>query len=356
MNRKMITSMDVAKKAGVSQSTVSMVLNKKYNASFSRETVEKVEAAARELGYSLEKKAVKAGIKLKKTIIVVCPSLSNPYYNMLLEGIEQVAQKHNYDIFICQTRRSLMTEEKYLKKVEKLLPSGMIYLSMPGFIQMVEAMSEKIPTVFVGEKNVDLNLDAIELDSRKPGNMVAKYLIGLGHNKVAYISTPLSERQPARLRRMQGFLEAFEAAGFKETVYVKSTALEEDERFQKTDMEFKTGYDLTLELLDEGRAVTAIVGVNDMVALGIREALLERRYKIPQDFSVVGCDNTLISGIRGIDLTTVDHCIVEKGAQACELVVEKIESAKKSGASQVKHHMEYEPRLIIRGSSAYPKY
>ena len=84
MNRKNVTSTDVARRAGVSQSTVSMILNKKYNVSFSRETVMKVEEAARELGYSVEKKQRKTRIQMQGTIFVLCPNLTNHYYFSLL--------------------------------------------------------------------------------------------------------------------------------------------------------------------------------------------------------------------------------------------------------------------------------
>ena len=119
MNRKNVTSTDVARRAGVSQSTVSMILNKKYNVSFSRETILRVEEAARELGYSMERKQKKPRIQMLGTIFVLCPNLTNPYYFSLLQGIEKTAKKNRYDVFLCDTGRDYGTEEKYLKKIEK---------------------------------------------------------------------------------------------------------------------------------------------------------------------------------------------------------------------------------------------
>ena len=80
MSKKKATSSDVAKRAGVSQATVSMVLNKKYNVSFSRETVEKVEQAARELGYHLPGRKNRKESRKEKLIVVFCPTLTSPYY------------------------------------------------------------------------------------------------------------------------------------------------------------------------------------------------------------------------------------------------------------------------------------
>ena len=98
MNKKKVTSSDVAKKAGVSQSTVSMVLNKKYNVSFSKEVVERVEQAARDLGYVVPKRKVQKDNKREKLLVVFCPNLTNPYYVMLLQGIESRAAEQGYGL------------------------------------------------------------------------------------------------------------------------------------------------------------------------------------------------------------------------------------------------------------------
>ena len=88
MRKKKVTSTDIAKAAGVSQSTVSMILNKKYNVSFSKETVEKVEQAAKDLGYVPQKRKARKESKKEKLLVVFCSNLTNPYYVMLLQGIK----------------------------------------------------------------------------------------------------------------------------------------------------------------------------------------------------------------------------------------------------------------------------
>ena len=118
----------MARKAGVSQATVSMVLNKKYNVSFSRETVERVEQAAGELGYQLPGRRNKKESRKEKLIVVFCPTLTSPYYVLLLQGIESVANKQGYGVFICNTQRNAGLEEKYLRMMKDLQPQGIIYM------------------------------------------------------------------------------------------------------------------------------------------------------------------------------------------------------------------------------------
>ena len=110
--KKKVTSTDIARAAGVSQSTVSMVLNKKYNVSFSKKTIEKVEAAAKELGYIPPKRKTRKGAKKEKLLVVFCSNLTNPYYVMLLQGIEMRAKEQGFGLFVCNTQRDLKIDRK----------------------------------------------------------------------------------------------------------------------------------------------------------------------------------------------------------------------------------------------------
>ena len=143
---KKVTSSDVAKRAGVSQATVSMVLNKKYNVSFSKEVIERVEQAAEELGYELPKRKRKRESRREKLLVVFCPNLTNPYYVMLLQGIESRATEQGYGLFVCNTQRSLELEEQYLKMLSALNPHGVIYTCNPShcFLEMIEELSKTI--------------------------------------------------------------------------------------------------------------------------------------------------------------------------------------------------------------------
>lgn len=358
MNRKKVTSTDVARRAGVSQPTVSMILNKKYNVSFSRETILKVEEAARELGYSNEKKQNKHRIQMSGAVFVMCPNLTNPYYFSLLQGIEKTAKKNRYDVFLCNTGRDYQTEEKYLRKIEKLNPLGIIFTFTPSFPELIQVISKKIPVILIGEKDAVKGMDMVELNSERMGRILAEHLLELGHRKVAFLSTPLTQRQSARRARVRGFCQAFEEAGYGDSVYVKSLPEEMDVMFQEMDMEYKTGYELASALVMEVPDITAAAGTNDMVALGIRDALLDKHYRIPEDISVLGCDNLLFSGLRGIDLTTVEHFTSKKGENACEILLRKIEEQRQKQDKREQgmiYHIEYEPRLILRGSTSYPR-
>ena len=201
---KKVTSTDIARAAGVSQSTVSMVLNKKYNVSFSKETIDRVETAAKELGYAAPKRKAKRGARKEKLLVVFCSNLTNPYYVMLLQGIELRAKEQGFGLFVCNTQRDLKMEERYLKMMWELRPLGIIYTCNPSrcFMGLVKELAEKIPVAVINNQNEKLDVDAVELDNSKLGRIMAEHLLELGHRRAAYIAPPLTARQTAvKIRR-----------------------------------------------------------------------------------------------------------------------------------------------------------
>ena len=212
MSRKKVTSSDVAERAGVSQATVSMVLNKKYNVSFSKDVVRRVEEAAAELGYELPKRRKrKEETRRENLLVVISPNLTNPYYVMLLQGIESRAAEKGFGIFVCNTQRDLKMEERYLKMIPSMNPQGVIYMCNPSqcFMGRVEDLSKQIPVVVVNNQNEKLNVDVVDLDNSKLGRLMARHLLELGHRVVGFIARPVSVRLLLWSLGVDGFVLVF---------------------------------------------------------------------------------------------------------------------------------------------------
>ena len=330
MAKKKATSSDVAKKAGVSQASVSMVLNKKYNVSFSRETVEKVEMAARELGYQLPGRRNKKESKKDRLIVVFCPN----------------------------TQRDPRLEEKYLRMMQTLQPQGIIYSCNPNpdFQLQVEEMAQTIPLVIISNKEKTTTVDAINQDNTVVGRLMARHLLDLGHRDVAFITPPLTKRQWQRTKRVNGFVKEYEKEGLKDHVIIKAADESIDSQIPRMDSEYSMGYELTMELLQEGRQFTAIAGQNDMMAIGALDALHEAKVHVPRDVSVIGCDNIFYSGIRRISLTTIDHFVALKGQDACDIIIRKIDAKEQfltDTAPISLYNIEYTPKLMARRTTGY---
>lgn len=360
MSRKKATSSDVAQKAGVSQATVSMVLNHKYNVSFSRETIERVEQAARELGYELPNRRNKKENKKEKLIVVFCPTLTSPYYVLLLQGIESVANQQGYGVFICNTQRDARVEEKYLHMMQTVRPQGIIYTCNPNpdFQKRVEELAAEIPLVIISNKEKTTTVDAINQDNTVVGRLMARHLLDLGHRDVAFITPPLTKRQWQRSKRIDGFVKEFEREGLKDHVIIKAADESMDRQLPRMDSEYSMGYQLTMELLKEGRKFTAIAGQNDMMAFGAVDALQESRLHVPKDVSVIGCDNIFYSGIRRMSLTTIEHFVALKGRDACDIIIRKIDMNDQfyTGIHPTSlYNIEYTPKVIARKTTSYAR-
>lgn len=193
--KKKVTTTDIARAAGVSQAAVSMILNKKYNVSFSRETIQRVEKTAEELGYVARKHRLKRA-RGQKLMVVFCPTLTNPYYVMLLQGIEEVAKEKGYAVFVCNTLRDLKLEENFLRMMHQINPHGIIYTCNPSacFQEEIPELAETYPMVVIKNRDLNMEVDAVELNNAKPGRLMARHLLDLGHQKVGFISPPLTRR------------------------------------------------------------------------------------------------------------------------------------------------------------------
>ena len=360
MSKKKATSSDVAKRAGVSQATVSMVLNKKYNVSFSRETVERVEQAARELGYELPGRRKHKADRKEKLIVVFCPTLTSPYYVLLLQGIEAVANEQGYGVFICNTQRDAGLEEKYLRMMQTMRPAGIIYTCNPhpDFQHQVEKIAKETPLVIISNKEKTTTVDAINQDNTVVGRLMARHLLDLGHTDVAFITPPLTRRQWQRSKRVEGFVREFEKEGKKDHVLIKAADESNDRKIPRMDSEYAMGYELTMELLQEGHKFTAIAGQNDMMAIGAVDALQDARLRVPKDVSVIGCDNIFYSGIRRVSLTTIDHFVDLKGRDACDIIIRKIDTGIRFGEGirpTSVYNIEYNPKIIVRKTTGYAR-
>lgn len=360
MAKKKITSSQVAERAGVSQATVSMILNRRHNVSFSAETVERVEQTAREMGYELPRRRNQRDNKKEKLIVVFCPTLTSPYYVLLLQGIEAVANEKGYGVFICNTQRDAGLEEKYLRMIRTIQPQGIIYTCNPhpDFQKKVEETARDIPLVIISNKEKTITVDAINQDNTMVGRLMARHLLDLGHRDVAFITPPLTRRQWQRSRRIDGFVKEFEREGLAGHVLIRAADEAVDRQIPRMDSEYTMGYQLTMELIKEGKNFTAIAGQNDMMAIGAIDALEMSRLHVPKDVSVIGCDNIFYSGIRGLSLTTIDHFVALKGRDACDIIIRKISTNDQfyTGPQPTSlYNIEYTPKLIVRKTTAYAR-
>ena len=129
----------------------------------------------------------------------MCPFLSNHYYTTLVHSITERAHDYGYLTFVAPTLRNPSTEQYYLDLMKNDLDTaGIVYLYPTSFLPEVNDMSKQIPIVNIGDKNDEITFDSIHVSSSKPARLVAEHLISLGHRKITYISTPISDIERSR--------------------------------------------------------------------------------------------------------------------------------------------------------------
>ena len=349
--RNKVTTRDIAEYTGVSQSTVSMILSGKKGVSFMPETREMVMEAAKKLGYKKPEKKSEAlaGNSLSDTILLLAPLLSNSYYTSIIHSICQQAAACSYDVMTAVTFREADRETEYLSMAKKSRPAGVIILYPISKISEANALAKSLPVVMIGEKPDNIRFDSVELDSKKPGFLMADHLISLGHRHIAFISSPIRKHEISRVRRLEGLRLAYRQHMLDESlirVFQPSTA--EFQKYSGQSAEYQVGFEMAKKVLSDASQITALVGQNDMTAYGIMASLRQAGCLIPRDYSVGGFDDSVMSSMPQISLTSVEHAAIQKGRDAVNLIYNRNHQTRDYTPIT---RVEYEPRLIIRTST-----
>lgn len=333
----MPTLQDVARRAGVSTATVSKVLsNTPY---FTESTRQKVLSAVKELGYmpNLAARALSSG--KTRVLAVVFPYVyasvfKDPLVMHILEGIEGECDKHNYNLLLSTPRLTREgPDEAYIHLLQSRYMDGLIAVdNLPLASAVTPARERNIPTVTIGYHESQYS---VRSDDRLGGRMLAEHIITAGHRHVGVISVPENVNFAIN-ERMRGIQETFEDAGVRC----------DTERIAYSDFSTTGGADATLRLLERIPDLSAVICVNDRMAMGSIQKLSSLQMRIPDDITVVGYDNIVASQLVAPALTTVDHHPLKLGQQAARMLFDLLD-----GKNPDSHVLS--PKLIMRESSAH---
>lgn len=339
---KRVTIYDVAKAAGTSTATVSRVLSKS-DYPISNEIRKKVIETARKLNYTPNL----VGRMLKKSeskdIGVIIPNISNPFYPMLVLGIETEAYKQGYNILLCNSFRSAANEKKYIESMYQKQVRGIILSTIRKEYGFLKKLCDNGLKIVGFDQNIEgLQCNKIGFDFIRGGIMAVDYLVSMGHTRIAFATSPLIRR--SRKEIFEGYKLGLMKNKIKfseDLVYV----LEREKEVENGTYEFTSGVALAAKCIESENRPTAIFAVNDITAMGIIHGLISRGIKVPDDISVVGYDNIEFSAMSNPPLTTIDQPAFETGRLACKTL---IESMKEKDSNYIS--ITLEPTLIERKS------
>ncbi|MCM3791511.1 LacI family transcriptional regulator [Domibacillus indicus] len=326
------TIYDVAEKAGVSISTVSKVLNNKGH--LAEKTRKKVKATMLELNYQ---PSVVASVRKRiQTIGLLIPDIANPFMAEIARVIENHVKRYGYSLMICSTDNDLKNEVEYVSILKQKYTDGIIVATGLKREEAVkELIKADIPIALLSRDVPSLAVNTVLVDDYLGGYEATNHLISLGHQKIAMITedTTFSTLQA----RVNGYKKALEEAGLsydKNLVLTNNTSLEEGKKSM-------------LSLLKKVSPPTAVFASTESLAIGAMQGAHELNLNVPDEVSIIGFDDTVLSTICEPPLTTVAQPIEEMGEKAVELLIEEIEKKKAS-----KQRVMLSPKLIVRKSTA----
>ena len=326
---------DVARESGVSVFTVSAVVNNKSHVG--KGLRERVEAAIRKLNYRPNLIARSLANQRTHTIGMIVPDIGNPFFPLVVRGAEDAAQKHGYNLLLCNSDDSLDKEEKAIELLLSKRVDGILLTKAAGdFRPQLRQMIKEVDTPFVLVMRTypKLTKDAVLTDDYHGAYEAVPHLARAGRKRIALISGPLKVSNAKE--RWQGFHDALKAEGLP---YEEDLVIEGDYRLESG---FRAGHSLF------SRRPDGIYVANHLMTIGLLQAAEEMGLRCPEDFGLVSFDDYPWLGIFRPRLTTVELPKHQLGTEAAELLIKRI-----TGDDSKPVVRKLQPELRIRESCGF---
>jgi DNA-binding LacI/PurR family transcriptional regulator len=321
---------DVARRAGVSASTVSRTLT--VPDMVSPQTREVVRAAAAELGYRPNRAARSLVTGRTGNLGIIVPDLANPFFPSVVQGAQARAREEDHALFLADSREDPAQETELIRAMAKQV-DGVILCSPRASTTDLRDVARFTELVLLNRRYV--GLPAVLMDSADGMKQAVHHLAALGHRRLGYVSGPRSSWSNRQRRR--GLSSAVGTLGV-DVVELGPLAPTFDAGYQAADLALAAG-------------VTAVIAFNDLMALGIINRLTDRSVAVPAEMSVVSFDDIPMAAMCTPPLTTVAMPTEAAGRAAVDLLLELLGPAG-SSASDSRSQRRLPTQLIVRGSTA----
>ncbi|WP_077325270.1 LacI family DNA-binding transcriptional regulator [Virgibacillus siamensis] len=332
---KNITMADVAKYAGVSKSTVSQFLNKRFDY-MGKDTKNKIEKAIEELGYSPNIVARSLKQKSTKTIGVIVANILHVFSTQVIRAIEDYCNESDFQIIVCNADDDPVKEKRYIDMLRAKQVDGIIAFPTGGNVDLyAKLLNAKFPVVFMDRILKEVQIPTIMTDNVKASSLAVEQLVERGYKKIAMISPPANTCVTPRLERIDGYKQALEKNGisFNPNFLVSSELTELGNKIH--DMFTKT------------TQPEAIVASNDRVLLEVLAYTKKHHLDIPKDIALIGIDDVSFASIYNPALTTIAQPAFQMGKKAAELLLGLIRDNSNEEDFGI---YRFEPKLITRES------
>ncbi len=322
---------DVATHVGVSVASVSLVLNNSPGPS--ARTRERVLEAAAELGYRPDRTASLLA-RRRSHLLGVMMEVRSAFHAELVEEIHAVAEQVGYDVVLSATTRD-RSEQRAVESLLDFHCEGLLLLGPDTPAAGLVALARQVPVVAVGRRVDSADIDVVRSADDKGVGLAVEHLVALGHREIVFVD---GGRGTIAADRRRGYRNAMRRHDRHEHI-----------RVLPGDHTEESGTRAAQQMLSEGRLPTAVVAFNDHCAVGLYDALTRAGLDVPGAVAVVGYDDTQLSRLAHVDLTTVNQNTREQAEHAVAAAVERLDE----GRSQPKR-VVLTPRLVVRATTAAP--
>lgn len=334
-----ITIKEIAKEAGVSIATVSMILNNK-DKNITNATRMRVLDVVKKHHYVPN--AMAGSLVTQRTHIIglILPDITNPFFPGIARGAEDKANDAGYSIIFCNTDDKLEVEEKYIESLTKKMADGIIIAHSSNSEKMSEILERcKVPIILIDRDFYSENIRGKVLVNNLKGSYDGVlHLINKGYKKIAYLSGSL------KTKTAQDRLEGYKNA-------LLDNGLEYQEKLVKFgEYKIDWGRNGVKCLLNETEKFDAIFCGNDLIAIGAMKELKEKGFRIPNDIGVMGFDDIYLAGLVEPSLTTIRQPNYKMGYNAMELLLENINNPNKNNYVTEMKTITLETEIIERNS------
>jgi len=329
--RSHVSGTDVARCAGVSQATVSRVVNRKGNVA--EATLCKVLAAIQELGYLPNAIAQSLVTQRTHSIGLVVSDILNPFYPELVDRLEAVAAAEEYNLLLCITNHGTDKERQHINSLLGKKADGIIFATIPIWSKGVQIVLESgTPVVITNRRLESYDTDHVVVDNGRGAYEMTQYMLSLGHRRIAFVQG-----------RPDASTSIDREAGYQAALNDASVRTEPD-LIVSGDFSHEGGYMAVRGLLHRQAPPTAIFCANDVMAFGALDAVSDLGLRVPQDVSVAGFDDVRTASYRSIALTTVRQPIAQMAEEAMRILTSRI----KNGDTGKRIHRVLPAELAIR--------
>ncbi|WP_449355133.1 LacI family DNA-binding transcriptional regulator [Virgibacillus natechei] len=327
----MATIHEVAKHAGVSVATVSRVVNN--NVTVTEKTRTRVQDSIEELNYEPSVLGRNLRNSESRLLLVLLPSISNPFYTDIINGIQDTAIAQGYNILLCETDSNPKREAIYFNLIRNRLADGIISMDPTVNKERLTELAISHPIVQCSEYDEEGTIPYVTIDNELAAYQAVKHLIKLGQKKIALINS--DEKFLYARERQIGYEKAMKEYGLQ---------IRQEWIYHAKNLDFQSGQQAVRVLLSQEEKPTAFFSVSDIFAIGALKEINTKGLQVPQDIAVVGFDKISFSNMTHPTLTTVAQPMYRMGSIAATMIINKI-----SGKDVESIILDHE--LIIRDST-----